>query len=61
MHGFDDFCRRSLDEIKGQGRYRSFTALEKQADRFPYYRRPDGREVSVRPANDRPARDAWVD
>ena len=52
MHGFDDFCRRSLDEIKGQGRYRSFTALEKQADRFPYYRRPDGREVLVWSAND---------
>ncbi len=52
MPDFHEFCRRSLDDIKRQGRYRSFTALQKQADRFPLYRRPDGREVLVWSAND---------
>ncbi|MBV9653043.1 MAG: 5-aminolevulinate synthase [Acetobacteraceae bacterium] len=52
MHRFHDFCRRSLDDIKRQGRYRTFTSLQKQADRFPLYRRPDGREVLVWSSND---------
>ncbi len=51
MHDFHDFCRRTLEDIKRQGRYRSFTQLQKQADRFPLYRRPDGREVLVWSAN----------
>lgn len=37
MHPFHDLCRRSLDEIRPQGRYRTFTALRKQAARFPVY------------------------
>ncbi len=49
---FQDYCRRSLAVIRGEGRYREFTALRKQADRFPYYRRPDGTEVLVWSSND---------
>ncbi|MBV8578119.1 MAG: 5-aminolevulinate synthase [Acetobacteraceae bacterium] len=52
MHSFRDHCRRSLEDIRRQGRYRSFTALEKQAARFPLYRRPDGSEVLVWSSND---------
>ena len=52
MTGFHAFCRRSLDEIRAQGRYREFTALQKQAAHFPLYRRPDGREVLVWSSND---------
>ncbi len=52
MTPFSAYCRRSLDEIRAQGRYREFTALEKQAERFPYYRRPDGTEVLVWSSND---------
>lgn len=52
MSLFHDYCRQSLDNIRAQGRYREFTALEKQAERFPYYRRPDGSEVLVWSSND---------
>jgi 5-aminolevulinate synthase len=52
MHPFHDLCRRSLDEIRTQGRYRSFTALSKQAAQFPVYVRPDGSEVLVWSSND---------
>src|SRR5215218_2297583 len=52
MSSFHAFCRRALDDIRAQGRYRSFTPLRKQADRFPYYRRPDGKEVLVWSSND---------
>ncbi|MBN8903590.1 MAG: 5-aminolevulinic acid synthase [Rhodospirillales bacterium 69-11] len=52
MTQFHAFCRRSLDEIRAQGRYRVFTPLQKQAARFPYYRRPDGSEVLVWSSND---------
>ena len=52
MHPFHDFCRRALDEIRAQGRYREFTPLQKQAQGFPLYRRPDGSEVLVWSAND---------
>jgi 5-aminolevulinate synthase len=52
MHMFHDHCRRALDEIKAQGRYRRFTPLAKQAARFPYYARPDGSEVLVFSSND---------
>jgi len=41
-----------LDEIRAQGRYREFTALQKQADGFPHYRRPDGTKVLVWSSND---------
>jgi 5-aminolevulinate synthase len=52
MNAFHVFCQRSLNDIRAQGRYREFTALRKQADRFPYYLRPDGREVLVWSSND---------
>jgi 5-aminolevulinate synthase len=49
---FQDHCRETLAVIRDEGRYREFTALRKQADRFPYYRRPDGTEVLVWSSND---------
>jgi 5-aminolevulinate synthase len=52
MTGFHAFCRQSLDEIRAQGRYREFTALQKQAEHFPHYSRPDGTEVLVWSSND---------
>ncbi|MDE2006584.1 MAG: 5-aminolevulinate synthase [Rhodospirillales bacterium] len=52
MHPFHDLCRRALADIKAQGRYREFTPLAKQAERFPLYRRPDGREILVWSSND---------
>src|ERR1035437_37759 len=52
MIAFHAFCRQSLDDIRAQGRYREFTALQKQAERFPRYRRPDGSEVLVWSSND---------
>ncbi|HEX3995990.1 MAG TPA: hypothetical protein VHX39_32875, partial [Acetobacteraceae bacterium] len=47
MHPFQDFCRRTLHDIRVAGRYRSFTALRKVATRFPVYVRPDGTEVLI--------------
>jgi 5-aminolevulinate synthase len=52
MSSFHAFCRRALDDIRDQGRYRTFTPLQKQADRYPYYRRPDGKEILVWSSND---------
>jgi len=52
MHPFLEHSRRALDEIRAQGRYRSFTALQKDAARFPYYRRSDGSDVLVWSSND---------
>jgi 5-aminolevulinate synthase len=52
MHPFHAHCRAALADIQAQGRYRRFTALAKQADRFPLYRRPDGSEVLVWSSND---------
>lgn len=52
MHIFQSHCREALAAIKGQGRYRRFTPLHKQAERFPLYRRPDGSEVLVWSSND---------
>ena len=37
MHKFLTKCDEALAEISAQGRYRRFVALEKLADRFPYY------------------------
>ncbi|OYV30102.1 MAG: 5-aminolevulinic acid synthase [Acidocella sp. 20-61-6] len=37
MHKFLAKCDEALDQISAQGRYRRFVALEKLADRFPYY------------------------
>jgi len=37
MHKFLVKCEDALAEISAQGRYRRFVALEKLADRFPYY------------------------
>ena len=52
MVAFAAYCRQSLDAIRAQGRYREFTSLQKQAERFPYYRRGDGSEVLVWSSND---------
>src|ERR1700677_3810815 len=52
MNGFKDHCRRSLDAIRDQGRYRIFTPLQKRADGFPYYLRRDGSRVLVWSSND---------
>src|SRR6476469_7691568 len=52
MHPFHAHCRETLASIEAQGRYRRFTPLRKQANRFPLYRRPDGSEVLVWSSND---------
>ena len=52
MHPFHAHCHEALAGIEAQGRYRRFTPLRKQADRFPLYRRPDGSEVLVWSSND---------
>src|ERR1700746_183015 len=52
MHTFKAHCRRSLDSIRDQGRYRIFTPLQKRAEGFPYYLRPDGSRVLVWSSND---------
>src|SRR4051812_24014047 len=52
MNVFTDHCRRSLESIREQGRYRTFTALQKRADSFPYYLRPDGSRILVWSSND---------
>ncbi len=52
MNGFKDHCRRTLDSIQGQGRYRVFTPLQKRADSFPHYLRADGTRVLVWSSND---------
>ncbi len=51
MQGFEDHCRQALGEIQGQGRYRRFTPLVKQAGRFPRFRHGE-REVVVWSSND---------
>src|SRR5262245_31719185 len=52
MHPFHAHCREALADIEAQGRYRRFTRLHKQAERFPLYQRPDGSEVLVWSSND---------
>ena len=52
MTSFHAYCRRALDDIREQGRYRTFTPLQKQAERYPYYRQPDGQEILVWSSND---------
>jgi 5-aminolevulinate synthase len=52
MHEFHQLCRRSLDDIRAEGRYRTFTPLTKQTERFPIYLRRDGSEVTVWSSND---------
>ncbi|MDB5403458.1 MAG: hemA [Rhodopila sp.] len=52
MNTFNDHCRRSIASIRDQGRYRIFTPLQKRADGFPYYLRPDGSRVLVWSSND---------
>ena len=52
MNAFKEHCHRSLASIRDQGRYRIFTPLQKRADDFPYYRRPDGARVLVWSSND---------
>lgn len=47
-HPFIAQCDKALAEIRAAGRYRRFVALEKLADRFPYYRvTMDGRTEDI--------------
>src|SRR3984957_656916 len=52
MTDFHAFCHAALGDIRAQKRYRTFTPLRKQADRFPIYRDADGRDVLVWSSND---------
>ena len=55
MHPFRLACRAGLARIRQEGRYRSFTPLRKQADRFPVFTTlRDGvqRDVTVWSSND---------
>jgi 5-aminolevulinate synthase len=52
MNAFTEHCRRSLESIRDQGRYRTFTPLQKRADSYPYYLRPDGTRILVWSSND---------
>ena len=56
MHPFHEVCRSALEDIRRQGRYRTFTPLAKQAGSFPHYMMRDGdgaeREVTVWSSND---------
>ena len=52
MNAFHAYCREALDAVRAQGRYRTFIALQKQAEGFPWYRRPDGARVLVWSSND---------
>ncbi len=54
-HPFETHCRVSLGEIRGQGRYRTFTPLARDAARFPLYGAREGvdaRPVTVWSTND---------
>ena len=56
-HPFYEHCEDTLDRIRQQGRYRTFTPLARQAERFPLYEEeypglPEGREVIVWSTND---------
>ena len=52
MTEFRAYCGESLAKIRAQRRYRTFTPLRKQADRFPIYRDTAGRDVLVWSSND---------
>ncbi len=52
---FLDHCQRTLEKMRGEGRYREFAQLEKLAGRFPIYRwhgRFGVREITVWSSND---------
>lgn len=56
-HPFYEFCDEALDGIRQQGRYRTFTPLARQAERYPHYQEelpsaPEGRDVVVWSSND---------
>ena len=52
MNAFHAYCQSAVEDIKAQGRYRVFTPLQKRAEEFPWYRRPDGSRVLVWSSND---------
>jgi 5-aminolevulinate synthase len=55
MHPFRLACRDGLARIRSEGRYRTFTPLRKQADRFPVFTTTrDGRtrDITVWSSND---------
>lgn len=53
---YEEFCRARLDEIRREGRYRTFATLERLCGRFPkaLYHAPDGsrKEVTIWCSND---------
>ena len=50
-HAFLSHCRDGLAALRAEGRYREFAALERDAARFPVYRR-QGKDVTVWSSND---------
>jgi 5-aminolevulinate synthase len=55
MHAFRLAARAELKRIRDQGRYRTFTPLRKQADRFPIFALPSNgqmRDITVWSSND---------
>jgi 5-aminolevulinate synthase len=54
-HAYVEHCRRTLEQIHAQGRYRRFTPLARQVGQFPVYRMDSeglSREVTVWSSND---------
>ena len=55
MRNFDSFFRERLDDLKAEGRYRTFADLERIAGRFPHaiWHSPKGkRDVVIWCSND---------
>ena len=55
MHPFRSACRDGLARIRAEGRYRTFTPLQKSASRFPVFTTGSGdqqRDVTVWSSND---------
>ncbi|WP_283095675.1 5-aminolevulinate synthase [Komagataeibacter oboediens] len=49
-HPFFRFCRTALENIRAQGRYRQFTPLARQAERYPLYDQPETQATPSTPA-----------
>jgi 5-aminolevulinate synthase len=52
MNAFHAHCQKILDGIREQGRYRTFTPLERRAEEYPWYRHANGNRVLVWSSND---------
>ncbi|PYD48997.1 5-aminolevulinate synthase [Novacetimonas pomaceti] len=51
-HPFYRFCRTALADIRTQGRYRQFTPLAREADRYPVYEQEEAPATPATPACD---------